>query len=66
MFLKPQSILISFRFLEQAVMSPEQKSCLDKCDGAMWDNGMEMIEPCSTLIHTVSFAIILIIALIQF
>ena len=47
-------------------MSPEQKSCLDKCDGAMWDNGMEMIEPCSTLIHTVSFAIILIIALIQF
>ena len=47
-------------------MSPEQKSCLDKCDGAMWDNGNEMVEPCSTLMHTVSFAIILIIALIQF
>ena len=66
--LKPQSknLFISFRFLDQAIMSPEQKSCLDKCDGAMWDNGNEMVEPCSTLMHTVSFAIILIIALIQF
>ena len=47
-------------------MSAEKRKCIAKCDGAMWDNGKEMVEPCGTLMHTVSFAIILIMATFQF
>ena len=47
-------------------MSAEKRDCIAKCDGAMWDNGKEMVEPCGTSMHTVSFAIILIMATFQF
>ena len=33
-------------------MSAEKRDCIAKCDGAMWDNGKEMVETCGTLMHT--------------
>ena len=64
--LKPRSITNSLRFLELSTMSAEKRDCIAKCDGQMWDNGKEMVEPCGTSMHTVSFAIILIMAPFQF
>jgi len=51
---------------ELSTMSAEKRDCIAKCDGAMWDNGKEMVETCGTLIHTVSLSIILIVTLVQF
>ena len=44
----------------------DKKKCLEKCDGQKWDDGFnDMSEPCSSLMHSLSIAIIFIISLIR-
>ena len=53
-------------FLAEAVETPEKKECNRKCKGQMWDKGFEdFVHPCSSLMHSLSIAIILIISLLR-
>jgi len=55
-----------FEKLAEAVETPEKKECLEKCEGQEWDKGIDdMVEPCSSLMHSLSIAIILIISLFR-
>ena len=50
----------------EAVETPEKKECREKCEGQEWDKGIDdMVEPCSSLMHSLSIAIILIISLFR-
>merc|ERR1719394_127424 len=55
-----------FEQLAEAVESPEKKKCQKECEGQMLDQGFDdMVDPCSSLMNSLSFAIILIISLVR-
>merc|ERR1712147_97751 len=55
-----------FEDLAEAVETEEKQTCLEQCDGQMWNEGHNnFVEPCSSLMHSLSIAIILILSLIR-
>ena len=60
-----QTTEIEIIYSAEGLETEEKRICLEKCDGQMWDDGYEdFVNPCSSIIHSLSVVIIFIISLV--